>query len=238
MSELWSTEIGEVKQTGYELRGQKVTDLMQGGDWLGVMSLTLLGRVLEAHERTLFSACLIASVDHGMAPPSAHVTRMIASCGKPVADSVAGGLLTLGPRHGNAASAASVWLRTQVAEGVSIQEVVQKSVDEKVRLSGFGHAEYERDPRAIVLSELVKTTLSSHPHVDYALAVADELTMRKGKSLYLNIDGAIGAVLADLNWPAELADVLFLISRTVGLSAHALEEARTAKSYRRVGKNM
>ena len=227
------SKIGSIQDQEYFLRGQKLTDLMKGGDWTGAIALTLIGRPLREEERALFSACLIASIDHGMAPPSAQVTRTIASCGKPLADSVAGGLLTLGPRHGNACSAASIWLREQVQEGADIEQSIKSFLETGKRLPGFGHAEYERDPRAVLLLEMAQTHLAVHPHTDIALAVGDELTKQKGKPLYVNIDGAIGAILADLEWPSELADALFLIARTVGLSAHAMEESATAKTYRR-----
>jgi citrate synthase len=226
---------GEIKEGVYTLQGQPITTLMEKGDWTQTMALALFGSSLGAKEQKIFSACLIAAIDHGMDPPSAQVTRIVASCGKPVADSVAAGLLTLGPRHGNAASAASVWLRERVATADSVSEVVARALAEGARLSGFGHAEYERDPRAVTITELMKSLSIPHSHLEYALQVADELTKQKGKPLYLNIDGAIGAVIADFNWPSELADSLFLVARTVGLCAHALDEAKTAVRYRRGG---
>ncbi len=228
-----SSHIGNISEGVYHLRGKSITSLMEEGDWLGTIGLTLLGRPLAAHERPLVSTCLIAAVDHGMAPPSAQVTRIVASSGKSLADSVAGGMLTFGPRHGNAASAASLWLREQLAEGRSAKEAVQLALEKGGRLMGFGHPEYEIDPRAQTLATVSRKTLPACPHMEYALRVSEELTIQKGKPLPLNVDGAIGAVLADFEWPAELADVLFLISRTVGLAAHALEEIATAKTYRR-----
>ena len=233
MSETWSTTIGEVKPDGYCLRGQPITELMASGDWLGTLLLALLGRAPKPYERSLAAACLIGAIDHGTAPPSARVTRVVASCGKPVADSVAAGLLTLGPRHGNAAAAAGEWLKAQIAQGIVPEQAVQTALSAGIRLSGFGHAEYERDPRAVTLAKLGQEVLPEAKHLVYALAVGDELTKQKGKPLYLNIDGAMGAIMADLEWPTELADVLFILARSVGLCAHALEEAPLSKSYRR-----
>lgn len=226
---------GEIKDGVYMLQGRPITALMEQGDWTQTMALALLGRSLSSQEQRVFSACLIAAIDHGMDPPSAQVTRAVASCGKPVADSVAAGLLTLGPRHGNAASAASVWLREQIESKESAERAVARLLADKVRLSGFGHAEYERDPRAVAIVSLMQSLALPHLHLSYALEVGDELTKQKGKPLYLNIDGAIGAVVADLDLPTELADSLFLVARTVGLCAHALDESRTAVRYRRGG---
>ena len=85
----------------------------------------------------------------------------------------------------------------------------------------------------MVVAKQAETHLSDAVHLRYALEVGEEMTRQKEKSLYLNIDGAIGAIMVDLEWPLELADTIFLIARTVGLSAHAHEEMAHAKTYRR-----
>lgn len=217
----------------YLFHGIAIQDRMQKSDWIDMMALALVGRSLQSGERMLFEACLIGAIDHGTEPPSAHVTRVVASCGKPLADAVAAGLLTLGPRHGNAASAAGRWLRQQVTRRISAAQAVQEALARKERLSGFGHAVYERDPRALALQQLLQNTSMTHPHFEYALAVGEELSRQKGISLYLNIDGAMGAIAADFAWPEEVPDSLFLVARTVGLCMHAVEEAGQAKTYRR-----
>lgn len=229
MFEPSNTEIGIMKDGEYVLRHEPVTDLMRSGDWLGVMALTFIGRTLREEERILFAACLIGAVDHGVNPPSAQVARTVARSGKPLAESVAAGLLTLGLRHGNAASAATVWFGDQVAMKTSVPVAVSRALTSGMRLPGFGHSEYTRDPRAVVLTDLAKVQLVQPTHVRYALDVAEELTRQKGTLLYLNIDGAIGAVVADLGWPSAMADTIFLVARTVGLSAHVHEVAAEIK---------
>jgi len=202
-------------------------------DFLSAIWFTLSGSAPTDAERKILNACFVASIDHGVQPPSAHVTRTVASCGKPLADAVAAGLLTLGPRHGNAAGAASVWIREAVKSGLSSEDVVKRVMDEKRRLPGLGHPEYDVDPRAMKLIEIAKANLTTMPHCDFALDVSRVFSSKKGKPLPLNIDGALGAIVADLGAPAELADAIFIISRTVGLIVHAREEAENSVSYRR-----
>ncbi|MEK7473246.1 MAG: citrate/2-methylcitrate synthase [Patescibacteria group bacterium] len=60
-------------------------------------------------------------------------------------------------------------------------------------------------------------------HFTFALEVAEALSVAKGKTMPLNVDGAIGALCADLGWPDEIADALFILGRTGGLVAHARE---------------
>lgn len=216
---------GKIKDGEYQLREVPVSRLMQEQDLVSVLCLTWLGRLPTESEKVLLNACLIASIDHGQEPPSAHVTRRIASCGKPVADAVAAGLLALGPRHGNAATSAGQWVRDAVAAGRAPVDVVEEALANKKRLSGIGHPEYIIDPRTTTIAELAKKRLPASPHLAFALEVSRLMTERKGSPLPLNVDGAMGALMCDLNWPIAFADAMFLVARTIGLVAHAWEEA-------------
>jgi citrate synthase len=88
---------------------------------------------------------------------------------------------------------------------------------------GFGHRVYEKDPRTIALQRVAKDQALDLPHFEFALKVAEALSAAKGKTMPLNVDGAIGALCADLKWPDEIADALFILGRTGGLVAHARE---------------
>lgn len=220
------TSFGIIKDGEYRLRDVPVSQLMREQDLVSVLCLAWVGRLPTAAEKILINACLVASVDHGAEPPSAHVARRIASCGKPLADSVAAGLLALGPRHGNAATAAAVWIQEAVAAGRETQVFVDEALAAKKRLSGIGHPEYTVDPRTTVIAELARQQLSSTKHVDFALEVSRLMTEKKGTALPLNVDGAIASLMCDLGWPLECADGLFLVARTIGLVAHSWEEMR------------
>ncbi len=226
---------GIIKDGEYQLRDVPVSRLMREQDFTSVLCLTWVGRLPTEDERILLNACLIACVDHGVEPPSAHVTRRIASCGKPVADAVAAGLLALGPRHGNAATAAGVWLQEAVTSGRSVVEFVEEVLASKKRLSGVGHPEYTVDPRTMTIKELAQQHLPSTARLDFGLEVSRLMTEKKGSPLPLNIDGAMGALMGDLGWPLEMADAIFLAGRTIGLVAHAWEEmgATSGGTYKR-----
>lgn len=226
---------GSIQDGEYHLRDIPVSRLMQEQDLVSVLCLVWLGRLPTTSEKLLLNACLIASVDHGQEPPSAHVTRRVASSGKPVADAVAAGLLTLGPRHGNAATAAGQWVQAAVSGARTPVDVVEEALASKKRLSGIGHPEYTIDPRTTTITVLAKNQLSSTKHLDFALEVSRLMTERKGSPLPLNVDGAIGSLMADLEWPLAFADAIFLVARTIGLVAHAWEEgeATAGGTYKR-----
>ena len=54
------------------------------------------------------------------------------------------------------------------------------------------------------------------------------------KSLPINVDGAIGAILADLGMNPAAFNGIFMIARTPGLVAHVIEEQTREKPMRRI----
>jgi citryl-CoA lyase len=54
------------------------------------------------------------------------------------------------------------------------------------------------------------------------------------KSLPINVDGAIGAILADLGMPPTAFNGIFMIARTPGLIAHVIEEQTRERPMRRI----
>jgi citrate synthase len=214
------TKIGEEHPDGYLLRGEPLASLI-GGSFIAATFLAWFGRDAKESELALFEACLVASLDHGAEPPSAQATRLAASTGKTLSQSVAAGIEVLDTKHGNAGGACATWLSEHF--GQNAEELVASALKDGERLLGFGHRLYERDPRTIALHRIAKDQAMDLPHFTFALEVADALSAAKGKIMPLNVDGAIGALCADLEWPDETADALFILGRTGGLVAHARE---------------
>ena len=57
-----------------------------------------------------------------------------------------------------------------------------------------------------------------------ALAVEATLNRDRSRPVPMNIDGATAVIYAELGFPATLARGLFVLSRSVGILAHAWEE--------------
>lgn len=228
-----SMTFAEMQENGYAIQGIPLVDHMRRGDFVSTVWMMWTGAEPTPAEKQIIEQCFIASIDHGQEPPSAHVARVVGSAGKPLADAVAAGLLTLGPRHGNAGGTASLWVREVVASAKNPETFVDEMLAEGKRIAGLGHPIYDIDPRTTVIFETARAVLANTAHVTMMENVARILTERKGKPMPINVDGAIGAVLADLGAPADLADAIFLCGRAFGLVAHAREEIGTTKSYRR-----
>jgi citrate synthase len=61
-----------------------------------------------------------------------------------------------------------------------------------------------------------------------------ETLAKDGKELPINVDGAIAALLIDMDIPRELANAFFIMARVPGLVAHIYEEQTTQRPMRRI----
>ena len=93
---------------------------------------------------------------------------------------------------------------------------------------------HHRGVRAVVLFELAEQWELVGPHA--ALAKQLEVTGQSilGRPLNMNVDGAIAAVLVDLEIAPALANAFFMIARLPGLVAHATEEQSRQRPMRKI----
>ena len=75
-----------------------------------------------------------------------------------------------------------------------------------------------------------------HPivHIDLLEAVEKRLAQEKGHHLAANINGAVAAAISDLGVDWQFRKGAFIISRSLGLIAHTLEEMAFDKPYKKV----
>ena len=104
------------------------------------------------------------------------------------------------------------------------------------RISGFGHRIHTKDPRTARLFELAALAgLTEAPTTHIGAARAVERAFASiGKPLPINVDGANGAILADLGLDPKVFNGIFMIARTPGLVAHVVEEQTREKPMRRI----
>ena len=76
-------------------------------------------------------------------------------------------------------------------------------------MSGFGHRVHSKDPRTVRLFELAREAGVGGVHRQAARAVEKAFADAK-KSLPINVDGAIGAILADLGMTPAAFNGIFM----------------------------
>ncbi len=237
------TAVSVMTKDDLVLRGVKLSSLVGSAPFAEAVFLLLAGRKPSRGEARLFDAILTSCIDHGTGTASALSSRFVASTGNPLNASVAAGVLALGEYHGGAIEAAMrQFLKVQERLDADkrdlaavVKDFVAESLEQRVRLMGFGHKVYkDADPRVTQLFRIAEEAGVSSPFFLIARRVEEELAAQKGKKLVLNIDGFIAAALLAMSFPPEVGKGVFIIARTPGLVAHAVEERLRERPVRRL----
>ena len=178
----------------------------------------------------LLRAALVLSADHEF-NASAFATRVVASTGANLYGAVTAGLAALnGPRHGGLTRRVAQ-LFDDLREVSDLDAEIARRVRDRVYIPGFGHQLYpDGDVRATTLFGLLRDSMPRSAELAFAERLAgsvERLIDRKP-----NIDFATVALERTLGLPRESALALFLLGRTVGWIAHALEQAETGALIR------
>jgi len=238
--ERWRTAVTSIAPNEIRVRGYRIDEMMGHVAFGEAVYLILRGELPTAAVGRVMEAMLVASIDHGVTPPSTLSVRNAATTGAPLNACLAAGALAVNRHHGGAVEDCMRLLArgaVRVAAGESVTAVASALIAEEKaagrRLPGWGHRVHSDDPRSRRLLALVRDAGVIGPHVTIAEAIVDELA-KGGKRLPLNVDGAIAAVLADLGFAAELANGFFILSRTAGWMAQVAEEVTREKPMRRI----
>ncbi len=236
--EWWSTEIIEMRPGMIRLRGYEIQDLIGRVSFPAMIWLMLRGDLPTEEQAELLGIALGAAVDHGPQAPSIAIARMAATCGVGINSAMASAINVLGDVHGGAGEQALSFfgdIAAAMDEGRSLEEAVSARVEkffaeEKGYVPGLGHRFHPVDPRAPRLLELVRE-FAARGVIDgrfgtIAEAVEGEVARRKGKKIPLNIDGATAVIYGELGFPPSLTRGLFVLSRSVGILAHAWEQSQ------------
>jgi citrate synthase len=93
---------------------------------------------------------------------------------------------------------------------------------------GFGHRFHPVDPRTAPLFELVAKAVAagavSGRHAGIGQAAEKALGTIKKRHIPMNIDGITAVIFCELGFEPELGRGLFVLSRAVGILAHAWEQ--------------
>ncbi|MFB4309517.1 citryl-CoA lyase [Actinomadura sp. GTD37] len=237
VAEWWATGISRMEPGVIELRGRPVQDLIGTTGLAPMIWLLLRGDLPGPREAALLEAALVAAVDHGPQAPSIAVARMAATCGIGLNGAVASAVNTLGDSHGGAGEQC-VLLMDEIIEreraGAALETAAAQVIAGWPRyLPGFGHrfhpVDPRRDPLLSLVEDAVRDGIVAGDHLRAGLAVEAHLAEGRARPVPMNIDGATAVVYAELGFPAPLARGLFVLSRSIGILAHAWEETQQGR---------
>jgi citrate synthase len=195
----------------------------------------LHGRAPSAAEAAALDTYLVLTADHGF-NASTFTGRVIASTGADLGSCVLGALGALsGPLHGGAPSRA-LELLDQIGTPDRASAVVTELVAAGERIMGFGHAVYTgEDPRSRVLRDVASGL--GGPRAELAVAAEQAVVealarLKPNRSLQANVEFYAAVVMEACGIPPALFTSTFAVSRVVGWSAHALEQADARRLIR------
>ncbi len=176
---------------------------------------------LDDDASDLLRRTLVLSADHEL-NASTYVGRCIASTGASPYTVILGALCALsGPKNGGQANEVETLLR-EALRTRDIRSVIAERLQRGEQIPGFGHAIYpEGDPRAAHIINAVRASRYGRQGKD-ALQVGHEISELIGRPP--NFDFALALVPVVLKLPPGSGLGIFLVGRSVGWIAHAIEQ--------------
>mgnify|MGYP001139645764 CR=1 FL=1 len=219
-----------------------------------ILAMLRVDQNYSRKEAEILDLLLIIHAEHGGGNNSAFATHVVSSSGTDSYSAMAAGLASLkGPRHGGANIKVANMI-DNIKENIrdkkdeeEIRAYLEKILDKKAfdqagLIYGLGHAVYTlSDPRAVLLKEKarelakIKGREEDFSFVENIEKIGQGLIKEKLNRTYppcANVDLYSGLVYDMLKIPRELFLPIFAIARTVGWSAHRLEQIADNKIIR------
>ncbi|NNM56296.1 citryl-CoA lyase [Acidocella sp.] len=235
-SDWWSTGIIDIHPGKIAIRGYPIQELIGKVRFPEMIWLMLRGDLPTRAQSDLLEAALVPGVDHGPHAPSIAIARMSVTCGLQVNGAMASAINVLDDIHGGAGQQCMELYREidkQAGEAGELVEaagiVIRRHQDagEKI-VPGFGHRFHPVDPRTAPLFKLVAKAVASGVvsgrYAAIGQAVETALGAIKNRHIPMNIDGITAVIFSELGFEPELGRGIFILSRSVGILAHAWEQ--------------
>ncbi|MHA2299074.1 MAG: citrate/2-methylcitrate synthase [Candidatus Hodarchaeales archaeon] len=199
-------------------------------------------KTLDSNKSNLLESMIVASVDHGVTPPSAQATVIAATVRAAYEVAVAHGVGAITDVHGGAGAKAAKFFQNCLERAkekkIELPEAVYEVMTEYIRtgkrIQGLGHRIHTSDPRRQVLWDKSEEAGVASDCVKISQIITDVFRRVRGITLPINVDGVIGAIIADMGLDPSLAKAVFIYGRIAGLSAHYFEEIVSQPQMRRI----
>jgi citrate synthase len=237
----WDTSIIDIHPGKIAIRGYPIEQLIGRVRFPDMIWLMLRGELPTRAQADLLEAALVPGVDHGPHAPSIAISRMAVTCGLPVNGAMASAINVLDDVHGGAGQQCMELYREIDAEAgpdgdlvAAASRVIERhrEAGEKI-VPGFGHRFHPVDPRTAPLFELIANAVAagavSGRYAAIGHAVEDALRAGRKRHIPMNIDGITAVIFCELGFEPELGRGLFILSRSVGILAHAWEQKQRGR---------
>lgn len=243
MNELTATALTTEIDGITHIRGYSLLSLLEKATFSDSIFLLLRGNLPSVTESRAFAAILVSAIDHGSETPSSDVARRVIAAGSPLQAGIAAGILAIAERHGGAIESAGKLLQEAARVGpdadlnTKAEHLIANGQERYGKVPGFGHRVYKTDPRTTALFSYCENLGVAQDFFSLARSAESVLEQKRGRKLCLNIDGAMAAALSALGFQWNTFKGVFILARTPGLVAQALEEKERGTTVIRTVEN-
>ena len=230
-SDYWTTRISRAEGGRIRVRGYPVEELIENLSYTESAFLLLRGQVPDGRETALFDLVLRSGMDQQFISSAVGAARFTASAfpDSPV-PALASGMLATGSVTGSPQEPAEMLIEAvawNLPQLEACARVVEVWGERRGRVPGLGHPLHKQaEPRAVVVRRLALELDGWREHGRMLDAVEGYLGECKGRTIPINLAGALGAVLADLRFDPLIIGGLGALSYGMALLAHITEEIR------------
>lgn len=236
-SDYWSTAISHAGQGRITVRGYPVEEIIEKLRFNEAAFLLLKGELPDQRQAALFDLVLRSGMDQQFISAAAGAARFTASAfpDSPV-PALASGILASGSVTGSPQEPAEMLIEAvgwALPEAEACARVLKVWKARRGRVPGLGHPMHKAaEPRAVTLRRLALDLDGWRDHGRMLDAIEAHLAHAKGRIVPINLAGAIGAVLADLEFDPLIIGGLGALSYGMALLAHITEEIRAGVPLR------
>ena len=206
-------------------KGKNVVEPDRSLSHAGNFLLMLNGEKPSATAEKALDVALILHADHEL-NASTFAARVTAATLSDMHSAITSAIGALkGPLHGGANEAVMRMLFEIDKKGEDPVEHVRNLLNNKKKISGFGHRVYHtEDPRATHLRQMSRDLGRSANPKWYEMSAAIEQYMKNDRHLNANVDFYSASTYTTLGIDVDLFTPIFAVSRISGWAAHVIEQ--------------
>jgi citrate synthase len=115
---------------------------------------------------------------------------------------------------------------------IMADQVVEEFMQNKEKISGYGHRYHKKDPRTPKLIKMARKHGFYGIHTQLATAIQKILFEKK--NILMNVDGANAGILSDMGFDWQVGTGIFMIGRLPALISHVYEEKTQESPFRKL----